>query len=219
MKTLVIAQEELLAEAQKSPWHKFNPDYESYLAGNEKQYDLIVDLSTEESPLQVTRYFHLKEKVVVVSSVCRSLLESVSETSLEPECFLFGCNGLPNFLSRSVLEVTAYDPNEQQYLAAALTKKEIPFYFVADQVGMVTPRVICKIINEAYFLLQEGGASQADIDISMKLGTNYPYGPFEWTQLIGIKNVYQVLEAMQRTFHSDQFKIAPMLYQLYLKQL
>ncbi|MCZ2355413.1 MAG: 3-hydroxyacyl-CoA dehydrogenase [Bacteroidia bacterium] len=219
MKTLVIVQENMLEEAKKSLWHKFNPDYESYLTGNEKQYDLIVDLSTEEAPIQITRYFHLKEKLVVVASVCRTLLESVAETSLEPECFLFGCNALPYFLSRPVLELTAYETDEQHYLAATLSKNEIPFYFVADQVGMVTPRVICKIINEAFFMLQEGSASEEDIDLSMKLGTNYPYGPFEWAEIIGIKNVYTVLEAMQHTFKSDQFKIAPLLHQLYLRQL
>jgi 3-hydroxyacyl-CoA dehydrogenase len=43
------------------------------------------------------------------------------------------------------------------------------------------------IINEAYFALEDNVSTKAETDIAMKLGTNYPYGPFEWGQLIGLK--------------------------------
>ncbi len=49
------------------------------------------------------------------------------------------------------------------------------------------------IINEAYYALGDGVSSKADIDIAMKLGTGYPYGPFEWSQLIGLKNINELL--------------------------
>ena len=67
---------------------------------------------------------------------------------------------------------------------------------VDDRVGMVTPRIIFMIINEAYFTVQEGTAGKADIDQGMKLGTNYPYGPFEWSDRIGLQHVYELLEAV-----------------------
>lgn len=46
--------------------------------------------------------------------------------------------------------------------------------------GFIFPRTIAQIINEAYFALEEGVASQEDIDRAMKFGVNYPKGPFEW---------------------------------------
>jgi 3-hydroxybutyryl-CoA dehydrogenase len=49
------------------------------------------------------------------------------------------------------------------------------------------------IINEAYFALEENVSTKEEIDIAMKLGTNYPYGPFEWAKKIGLKNVVRLL--------------------------
>ena len=50
------------------------------------------------------------------------------------------------------------------------------------------------IINEAYHALDEEVSTKEQIDIAMKLGTNYPYGPFEWSEKIGLKNVVQLLQ-------------------------
>ena len=55
--------------------------------------------------------------------------------------------------------------------------------------GFITARVIAMIINEAFFALQENVSSKEEIDTAMRLGTNYPYGPFEWTKLIGIDKI------------------------------
>lgn len=52
------------------------------------------------------------------------------------------------------------------------------------------------IINEAYFTLGESVSSENEIDIAMKLGTNYPYGPFEWARLIGLRNIHSLLEKL-----------------------
>ena len=49
------------------------------------------------------------------------------------------------------------------------------------------------IINEAYFALEEEVSTKDEIDIAMKLGTNYPFGPFEWAERIGVENVYELL--------------------------
>jgi 3-hydroxybutyryl-CoA dehydrogenase len=73
------------------------------------------------------------------------------------------------------------------------------------------------IINEACYTLQEGTASMQDIDISMKLGTNYPFGPFEWADKIGIKHVYETLKAVYDDTHDERYKICPMLKTIYLK--
>ena len=62
-----------------------------------------------------------------------------------------------------------------------------------DISGFIAPRVISSIINEAYFALSEGVSTKEEIDTAMKLGTNYPYGPFEWSRKIGLKNIATLL--------------------------
>ena len=52
------------------------------------------------------------------------------------------------------------------------------------------------IINEAYFTLEENVSTKEEIDIAMKLGTNYPYGPFEWSKKIGLKNIADLLKEL-----------------------
>ena len=69
---------------------------------------------------------------------------------------------------------------------------------VSDEPGFIAARIISMIINEAYFAKAENVSSEKEIDIAMKLGTNYPYGPFEWARLIGIKNIYELLTALSK---------------------
>ena len=76
---------------------------------------------------------------------------------------------------------------------------------------MVSPRVICMIINEAYFTFEEGTASREDIDLAMKLGTNYPFGPFEWADKIGLANVCKLLKAVYEDTGDARYKLCPLL--------
>jgi 3-hydroxybutyryl-CoA dehydrogenase len=73
------------------------------------------------------------------------------------------------------------------------------------------------IINEAFYTVQEGTATRQDIDLAMKLGTNYPYGPFEWCERIGIRHVYELLQAMYDDTRDERYKVCPLLKKEYLK--
>ena len=53
--------------------------------------------------------------------------------------------------------------------------------------------------------------------MAMKLGTNYPYGPFEWCKRIGIKHVYELIEALYDDTQDERYKISPLLKKEYLK--
>tara|TARA_R110002072_G_scaffold276051_1_gene437515 strand:- start:256436 stop:257077 length:642 start_codon:yes stop_codon:yes gene_type:complete len=59
--------------------------------------------------------------------------------------------------------------------------------------GFTYPRVVSMIINEAFFSLEDELASPEDIDTAMKYGVNYPHGPFEWSEKIGLKIVDTLL--------------------------
>ena len=127
---------------------------------------------------------------------------------------VYGFNGLPGFFNRSVLEVTLQESSlEPRILVDEL---DMEYLVVADRVGMATPRVIAMIINEAYYTLQENTATAEDIDLGMKLGTNYPFGPFEWTKKIGVHHIYELLESLHQDTKDQRYKISPLLKREYL---
>ena len=82
---------------------------------------------------------------------------------------------------------------------------------VVDEVGLVFPRILSLIINEAAFTLMEGTATAEDIDIAMRKGTNYPFGPLEWADKIGLDEVYAVVSGLHRNLGEERFRPAPLL--------
>jgi 3-hydroxybutyryl-CoA dehydrogenase len=66
--------------------------------------------------------------------------------------------------------------------------------------------------------VQEGTATRDDIDMAMKSGTNYPYGPFEWSRRIGIRHVYELLEAVYEDTKDERYKICALLKKEYLSR-
>jgi 3-hydroxybutyryl-CoA dehydrogenase len=137
-------------------------------------------------------------------------LKSICERKKTENFQAFGFCGLPTFLNRELLEVTTLQ-EDQTALEVACKKLKTNFTRVADRVGLVTPRIICMIINEAYYTLEEGTAGREDIDLAMKLGTNYPYGPFEWCEKIGVTNVYDLLAAVYEATQDERYLICPLL--------
>jgi 3-hydroxybutyryl-CoA dehydrogenase len=82
---------------------------------------------------------------------------------------------------------------------------------VGDAPGLVLGRIVCQLINEAVFALQEGVGSAEDIDLGVKLGLNYPRGLVEWSRAIGAPQVLATLDALQREIGGDRYRAAPLL--------
>jgi 3-hydroxybutyryl-CoA dehydrogenase len=87
---------------------------------------------------------------------------------------------------------------------------------VRDDVGLVLSRVVCLIVNEAACMLMEEVASARDIDTAMKLGANYPRGPLEWADLMGVDFVYATLVGMQAEQGEDRYRPCPLLRKMVL---
>ncbi|HTH58288.1 MAG TPA: 3-hydroxyacyl-CoA dehydrogenase family protein [Cyclobacteriaceae bacterium] len=124
---------------------------------------------------------------------------------------VFGFCGLPTFLNREILEVTTLSERPAKILEKVCGELNTEYKIVEDKVGMITPRIIGMIINEAYFAIEGEVASRKDIDLAMKLGTNYPFGPFEWSEKIGVKNVYELLRAVRDETGDDRYQICSSL--------
>lgn len=180
-----------------------------------ESYDAIFDFTIDESPENLSGFEDHHTAPVFVNSVKTSLAETALMLG-GPQFPLFGFNGLPFFVGLEKWELSCFDSTQSTLMFELLERLGIEGNLVADRVGMVAPRVICMIINEAYYTLQEGTAGKEDIDLGMKLGTNYPYGPFEWSKLIGIQHVYELLDAVYEDTKDERYKICPLLKRDYL---
>ncbi|MHB8783126.1 MAG: 3-hydroxyacyl-CoA dehydrogenase family protein [Desulfobacteria bacterium] len=90
--------------------------------------------------------------------------------------------------------------------------------FETERVGdfscLVLRRVLFMIINEAAYALWEGIASREDIDLAMKQGTNYPMGPLEWADTIGLDRVYNGLKGLHEEYGDDRYRPCPLIRKL-----
>jgi 3-hydroxybutyryl-CoA dehydrogenase len=149
---------------------------------------------------------------ILTSSVTVSLSEQA--TWVRTPDRLVGIGALPSFLEGALVELCTLERTTEKTVAAAsmlLQGMGKETAVVADSVGMVLPRLVCMIINEAYFAMQEGVAPGREIDTAMKLGTNYPKGPVEWAGRIGIRQVVAVISALHQSFGEDRYRVAPLL--------
>jgi len=172
--------------------------------------EVILDFFTPEEPSLAAEYPRPNEKHILFDTSAIRLAEVVKRAPwLEDEAF--GFCGLTTLVNRELMEIAVLSEVAVANVKQLCERLGTEFRIVADQAGMVTPRVLCMIINEAYYTLEEGTASREDIDLAMKLGTNYPYGPFEWADRIGLKKVIRVLQASGRDSGDMRYEVCPLL--------
>lgn len=180
------------------------------------ELDAFIDLDFDDHTDRLAFYTNY-DKPVLLSAVKTQLAKELSGLVVQNHN-IFGINALPTFINRPLLEATSTNAASRPVLENLATQLGWQCTWVEDRVGMATPRVVFMIINEAYYTVQEGTAGKKDIDTGMKLGTNYPYGPFEWAEKVGIKDVYEVLDAVYNDTHDERYKICPLLKTEYYKR-
>lgn len=175
-----------------------------YMAPDTVVFDFFVN--ENPSDLDVYRTVPGLELFINVSNSTLSRMSSFGLPGIA-----MGFCGMPTFLNRELMEVSILQPEQREKVKILCANLHSQYQIVADQAGLVTPRVICMIINEAYRTVEEGIATKDDIDKAMKLGTNYPFGPFEWCERIGISHVARLLEVMHRETGEERYKVCDLL--------
>lgn len=127
------------------------------------------------------------------------------------------CNEIPNncirvnawtgFLKNEVIEIAT--THHVEYVNQIMQSLGWKYKLSSNETGMIAPRIIAMIVNEAYFALEEKVSSKQEIDTAMKLGTNYPYGPFEWSEIIGLKHIYLLLKKLSK--ENSRYTISKLL--------
>lgn len=112
-------------------------------------------------------------------------------------------------LKKNTWEVVCINENLKCIVNDFFNALSIQPIYVSDAIGLIIAPTISMIINEAYFALQDKVSTKQDIDTAMKLGTNYPYGPFEWGEKIGLKKIYTLLKTLEE--HDEKYKPSDLL--------
>jgi 3-hydroxybutyryl-CoA dehydrogenase len=118
-------------------------------------------------------------------------------------------NAWNGFLKREFIEIATANENIKEPAVSILNTLGWKFVWAPDVPGMIAARIISMIINEAYFALGDKISTKEQIDIAMKLGTNYPHGPFEWSEKIGLQKIYALLTKLNE--NERRYDIAPLL--------
>lgn len=199
------------------------PPYCKHRTTLPKQVSAAFEL-TNINPALKRKNLLLLEKALTPQAFIFS--SSITVTSSEQASWLnhperlLGISALPTLLSNTLLELTS-----SPAVSSPTIKKAKDFLisigkkisFVQDRIGMVLPRIICMIINEAYFACMEDVATPSDIDVAMRLGVNYPEGPIKWSQQISLRQVVAVLDSLHNDLHEERYRIAPLLRQMALQ--
>lgn len=186
---------------------------ERFLSGSDVVFDFLID--TKPASFSI----YASTSLTVFVNTCMLSLAELTGKRQSFQCTPIGFNGFPTLFNRKCLEVAVLDPQDIPQLEKICNALQTEFELVDDRVGLVTPRVLCMIINEAFYTVEEGTATREDIDLAMKLGTNYPYGPFEWCERIGLSNVYQLLQALYDDTKDQRYKICPLMKKEFMRQL
>ncbi len=181
----------------------------SWLAENEElkhTTDAFFDFTFNDADINANNF---NDDVIVFANAVNTTCKEINKKNY------VRINAWPGFLNRSIIEVVCddelYKPQAEKILHALKWK----FVFTPDACGFIAGRIIAMIVNEAYYALDENISTKEQIDIAMKLGTNYPYGPFEWSERIGVEKIYALLEKL--SFQNKRYTIAGLLKNTALK--
>lgn len=182
--------------------------------------DIIFDCCNEDFAQKEKNIRYFDENCsaaipVFTSSLCHSVSEQ-SKFSKYPTR-LIGIGLYSTFSKAKLIEIAPSKITDTGIVEKAenfLAETGFSTAKVPDRVGLVFPRILSMIINEAAQVYSEQIASAKDIDTAMRLGTNYPMGPLEWADKIGIDTVYNILSALQRDFGEDRYRPHPSLKEM-----
>ncbi|MCJ7511724.1 MAG: 3-hydroxybutyryl-CoA dehydrogenase [Anaerolineales bacterium] len=182
-----------------------------------RQADLVIEAATENPALKLELFAQL-DRLAPAPAVLASNTSSISLTKIgaatrrpEQVVGMHFFNPVPLMRLLEVIRgLATSDATTDVAVDVGRRMGKEPIE-AKDSPGFISNRILCPMINEAVFALQEGIGSAEAIDTVMRLGMNHPMGPLTLADLVGLDVVLFVMEVLQRDLGEDKYRPAPLL--------
>ena len=182
--------------------------------------DMVIEAATENETLKLKILKQvddvLRPDAIIATNTSSISITKLASASSHPDRFIgmHFFNPVPVMALVELirgLQTSDRTHDRAKALAEIIGKNPIS---VKNSPGFAVNRILCPMINEAIFVLQEGLATAEEIDAGMKLGCSHPLGPLALADMIGLDTLLSVLETFYTGFNDPKYRPAPLLREM-----
>jgi 3-hydroxybutyryl-CoA dehydrogenase len=182
-----------------------------------QEADFVVEAATENPELKFKIFREMdaaaREDVILATNTSSISITKIAAATRRPDKVI-GMHFMNPVPLMKLVEVIKGLATSEETLATTLELCKVmgkEAWEANDSPGFISNRILCPMINEAIFALQENVGTPQAIDAVMKLGMNHPMGPLALADLIGLDVVLFIMEVLQRDLGEDKYRPAPLL--------
>jgi len=212
--TAKLLEKGMLTLEQKDPADQIN-----YVGdmNTMKNADFVIEAATENPELKFKIFKDMdaaaREDVILATNTSSISITKIARATKRPDKVI-GMHFMNPVPLMKLVEVIKGLATSEETLKTTLELCKVmgkEAWESNDSPGFISNRILCPMINEAIFALQENVGTPEAIDAVMKLGMNHPMGPLTLADLIGLDVVLFIMEVLQRDLGEDKYRPAPLL--------
>ncbi len=183
------------------------------LAGAELIIEAVPEIPDLKRKIYDALKPHLQPATILASNTSSISITRLAAMTDRPEKFIgmHFFNPVPMMKLVELIRGIATAEDTYQTVHEVATKLGKTVATAEDSPGFIVNRILCPMLNEAIFTLQEGTGTIASIDAGMKLGANHPMGPFELADFVGLDTLLSVMRVLHEGLGEDKYRPNPLL--------